>query len=474
MEFLKSLGENAISVADIVKEYQLWRGGCYEKLTKINAHATRTAISKDGILQIYKMLYDCWYDYLLSRWPNGFSALQQQKLKKFFSIEKYRKENMTPQDCADFVHYGYDTILKNTGLRLMHSQQGNDPVIDDSGVYPDFMHCCPFEAAGSLDCRLYLNVKPHNIAPLCEALLKKCFAKRQRIYFKFWTNDNRNDTFLIYCGYSTVQKKIELLREIRKEQPELFEGCENINPLLVNIDGFIGFGEEPKYEHSSYNSERADAIGEFVADVVTPKVVEERKKIGNYTGKIQTSKGESLLLEDYLVYRIETSFRETVEKNLEAIEKGMLPRKFTAAGRDAIESYIALQKKLYSYCLAGMPAVIKQQIRDIAKNYLEGLKNGYNTSISSLKIPTNDFNLFPTSKRADLERLIKENGSIDYFFPIEIDLQNKLFDVFGSTARIESLITDEALAPYLEKHHVSSKHPMINTETEEMIENQDA
>ena len=47
-----------------------------------------------------------------------------------------------------------------------------------------------------------------------------------------------------------------------------------------------------------------------------------------------------------------------------------------------------------------------------------------------------------------------------------INLKENLFDGFGSEARIESVITDEALEPYFKNHHVSTLVPSLNIESE--------
>lgn len=473
IDFLNNIEANNVSMAEIIKKYKLWKKPAYNELTKINAHNTNSTISPQHIINIYKQIYDYWYDYILSIGPKKFTPEQRDKIKAFLSMEKYKKENMTPEKCYSFIHYEYDTLLKGTGIRPAQSQANNQPPITNGGeVTTDFIHCMPFEQPKDIACRLYLNIKPEHICVLSEKLIKMCFDKRIRLYFKYWTKDNRNDTFLIYTNYEQIQDMINILKQIKKENPKIFEGCENINPLLTNIENFIGFGEEPKYKKSSFNDERASAIDEFSKDVVEKEIVKERKRIANYTDTISTSQGHSLSLENYLIYRLEQSFKETILQRQKDIVNRKYPRQYVRWGTKAISSYIEIENKIYRTCMNTLPPFVKQQIQEQAKQYLDGLRKGYNVFIKPIRFPTQNLDLFSPINRDIFNNDLNKNGHLDYEFYINLDMQEKLFSVFGSDKRIEKIITDEALAPYLAKHHVSSEHLSLNTETEKYLNQQ--
>ena len=467
VDFLSGIEGNQTSVAEFIKKHKLWSGDCYNDITRINSRSTNTPIHPQDIFRIYKSIYDSWYDYIKGLNFTNMDSNRKMKIQYFLTLEKYKKERMTPEDCYRFVHFDYDQVLKGTGVRPAHAQNGMDGILDGKGnVYSDFVHCMPFDRPTDVSCRLYLNMKPENIATLTEMLLKKAYAKRTRVYFKFWTNDNRNDTFLIYTNYDQVQRIIGILKEIQKENPKIFYGCENINPMLTNLEGFIGYGEEPEYKHSSFNRERADAIDEFSRDLI----IEERKRIGNDQNWIRTSTGEKLYLEDYLVYRLEQSFKETIIQHQKDILNRRYPRFYAKHGDGSIRAYIDIENKIYNKCMNELPPFVKEQIREQAKRYLEGLKRGEKVYIQSIKFPTQNRDLFPTSNEENLKYHMQKHGYLTYDFRIDIKLEEKLFSVFRSYDRFEMATTDEALAPYLEKHHVSSKNPSLNLETEHLIE----
>lgn len=291
INFLNSLKLKNTSVADIVKKHSLFKGITYNKLVKINAQNTNAAIAPQQIKNIYKSIYDCWHTYLTQINLDNFERKQKNKIKWFLLQNKYKPQNMSADDCYQFMHHGYDKVLNDCGIRPMICQNNNqEPINTNGAVYPDFIHCAPFQRFENTACRLYLNVKPENIAGLTDKLLQKCLDKRYRVYFKFWTNDNRNDTFLIYTNYNRVQKMVSILKEIKAESPQLFDGCQNINPLLTNIDNFIGFSEEPQYKHSSFNSERANAIEEFCRDVILKQLKNTNQITEQQLDKLITDK----------------------------------------------------------------------------------------------------------------------------------------------------------------------------------------
>ena len=441
-DFFDSINLNNASIAEIVKSHKLWKirgvDSLYDQLTKICAHNTNSTIEIPQLLRVYKYVYDCWYGYVQRNYQRrGLNQNQQKQIEAFLSEEKFKKENMSDMDCYDFVHYDFDKYLNDSGIvRPMNSQDGNRPVVTDDGeIREDFLHCYPFELDEDISCRLYLNIKPENILELVEKLVEKSYDKRCRVYFKFWTNDSRNDPFLIYTNYKKISKFIEIIQEIKHENPKLFEGCEQINPFLTTIDGFIGFGEEPKYKkRSSFNLERAQAISDFSWEVLDKVISEELKKIGNYSGV-------NLNLEQYLIYRLESSFKETL----------MMRQYDTKQGK-----YIKIEKQIYEACKNELPQHVKLQIQEMVKNYIKDLKDGRSRRLPKIRFPISDPELY-------------QNGYTDYAIAIDINLKEKLFDVFGSEARIESMITDEALAPYLKNQHISSKCPSLNIESEDAL-----
>ena len=109
-----------------------------------------------------------------------------------------------------------------------------------------------------IDARIYLNLKPKNIVKLCDILIKKSIEKELPLLFKIAYDNKRNDNFVLYSSYEFMPEFINLIKDTKRKNPELFEDCKVKNPFMATLFGYMGFGEEPIYD--SYNSIRSDLL----------------------------------------------------------------------------------------------------------------------------------------------------------------------------------------------------------------------
>ncbi len=466
IEFLKNVDEK--SKVDIVKfaksilPRMMQETSTYSVITELNINQTDAHIDRKTLLSFYKAIYDQWYDYYSKINEEKLSGKISEAIKKIKTDPRFKKENMSPLDCEKFIFETYDKEFKDSGIQPLQTQSGRK--ISDH--YDDFIHVYPFLPPRDINCRLYLNLKPENAIKLGEILTEKCMKKRYRVYFKLWTGMNdRNDTFLIYTGYKKVQEFVNILKEIKSEHPDLFVGAEKSSGLLPMIDGFIGFGEEPQYRHSSFNFERGEALDEFFRD----RIKEEAKRIGNYKGYIRNSKDEDLSLKEYIKYLITESFKEALNDRQREIKNHQFPDTYTTEKQ--IKAYIEIQDKIYKACRDELPEFVEQYIDEKVEFIIEDLKKGVMPESKSFSIPfkTRLFSLFNYGERY-IKHIKENNQYLNYYFKIDLDLKEKLFDIFSSKVRIGSKITKENLKPYFEKHYVSIERPYLNTESEIELE----
>ncbi len=460
--FLKNIeSENKIDLVEFAKKilpYKMLGYRSYDILTSFNKNQSNKPIKKNDLLVFYKNIYDAWFDYVSNLDENKYYGKTYESIIRIKTDKRFKKNNMTPSDCEKFIFEGYDKEFSGSGLRFLQSQ--SKELVDKD--FSDFVHVYPFGMPRNIHCRLYLNLKSENILELCEILTKKCYQKHFRIYYKFWTGMNdRNDTFLIYTNYKRVQDIIDILKNIKSEKPELFVGAENSNGMLHMIDGFIGFGEEPSYKHSSFNSERGDAMDEFFGELFK----KQAKQIGNYTGTIHNSRGDDLNLQEYLKYLLKKSFRETIHARQTEILNRQYPEIYKT--NDEIKNYIEIQTKIYEICKNKLPDFLEKQIDDNVVKIIEMLKSGKFPNNIKLIFKTRRISLFNFSENYAKE-LIKKYGSLDYYFQLDLNLRQKLFSVFDVKNKIDSQISESSLKPYFEKHHISFVRPYLNTE--EVIE----
>lgn len=423
------------------------RYSAYDTLTTTVKNPEPSTVCSQDLIDFSKIVYDCWYDYICETSPETVSNKPQLNPQK-----------MPAEKCYEYIFGERAELFMSTGLHPMLSQSKEDPSAGDK-LHSDFIHVMPYGAPKDISCRLYLNLLPENAMKLGEILLKDGLKNKRKTYFKFSTENSRNDTFLIYTNYHKVQEFVDLLRQIKTQRPELFEGCENAFPTMPMIDGFIAFGEEPKYAHSSYNLERANAIDEFYAGLERAEI----EAIGNYSSTIKTSDGQQLGLEEYLKYRIRKSFIETVYGTKKDIEAGIYPKRYRRTPAK-IANYIEVENKIFEKCKDGFPDFLEEQLDENVRSIIKELKEGRVVAVPEFEFKTKKNNLSMYGQEI-ADEIIAEQGYIAYYKKVNIDLKEKLFNVFGVREKIYSKISEEGVSPYFIKHHISPELPFLNIET---------
>ena len=115
--------------------------------------------------------------------------------------------------------------------------------------------------------RLYINTDYASLYKIMNLFTEKCLQRQIPFYYKFIPDGgSRDDTIPIYSDTEHLLDYIEILKEIKKENPDInfYEP-----PILSGkIDGFIGYGSEPDEEilgrRESFNNVRADLIQDTI------------------------------------------------------------------------------------------------------------------------------------------------------------------------------------------------------------------
>lgn len=152
--------------------------------------------------------------------------------------------------------------------------------MDELVVHPHVLK--PWQGIGSSDHdeihhRLYLNVKAEDEIDMAMKFVEKCDQKDLPIELKFFRLDSdRRDSFVIYVPGEELSSYIDMLREIKEENPSLVAKVGEPPIFTGNIDGWIGYGSEKidSYESSSYHAERLKVINDSITDVLRSYVKE--------------------------------------------------------------------------------------------------------------------------------------------------------------------------------------------------------
>jgi hypothetical protein len=366
------------------------------------------------------------------------------------------KKSLNPEECRKFFFEFWPT--KFNGHAPIFSQDGNNIVTQNNTVEPNFVHVMPI-GLKKINCRLYFNTTPENSCKFGELLLEASAKNNIPIYFKFDTEGCRNDSMLIYTNYEQVQEIVNIVKKIEKKYPKLFIGANKSGVFTAKIDDIISYGEEPQYKHSSFNSERSEAIESFIA--------KEKQKackfIGNFNGKLQNSQWELLNLKEYIIYRLSSSFLDTLEQTQQNIRQGNFPR---FVNQQNVQDYISIETNIYEQCKKEIPVNIMSQFQDAAEKIVKDLKQGFSPNTPHIQFATKRTSLIKNQIEA---KSMKEKGFFIYNHPINLNLERKLFDVFDIQSKILNDVTEDKLQPFFDDHHCSLRKPYLNTETEQEL-----
>lgn len=180
-----------------------------------------------------------------------------------------------------------------------------------------------------VDHRLYLNTENIDTYKVMELFRNKCKERELDYHFKFSDRGDRDDTIVIYSDDKKLSKYLEILEEIKKEEPEIIKRAQTPPMLTGKIDGWIGYGSEPSLDENgkntkSFNSSRSGIIQNAISKE-TIKWIRENKELT----KEDTGLNEYLTkqifddIKDKDKYRMDKSFDEPEfqEKLLKRLEK---------------------------------------------------------------------------------------------------------------------------------------------------------
>ena len=176
-----------------------------------------------------------------------------------------------------------------------------------------------------VDHRLYLNTENSDTYKVMELFRNKCKERELDYHFKFSDRGDRDDTIVIYSDDRKLSKYLEILEEIKKEEPEIVKRAQTPPMLTGKIDGWIGYGSEPSLDENgkntkSFNSSRSGIIQNAISKE-TIKWLRENKELTK----------EDTGLNEYLTKQIFDKIKEfniddiNIEVDSEMIQRAFRP-----------------------------------------------------------------------------------------------------------------------------------------------------
>ena len=326
---------------------------------------------KDNLIEIIKAgIYDDQYVYGkiqdVYRINNGKKRNEELE-KKFYERNKQKYLKNHPNSVTDLDEDG-----KRKWMRI---QKNPNPFAFGA---PGFYHIyskklfnktSKEEQLEKVRHRFYVNVSldhTHEFAMLFE---DKCEKAGIPYHYKF-SAVKRSDMFIVYANTLYLDKYLEILREIKKENPELCSHTGKPPVLTGVIDGWIGYGSEPAINDEikaeaeakgedakqfSFTDLRAKAISKVVKEI-SREIIEN-----NLNTKIDYH-GKQILFKEYIAIKAAEQAYQEISPSIEKVYK----------------DHPNVQRKDY-----------KSEIIKKAKNNVDFLINAYFNDREKLKIDYN-------------------------------------------------------------------------------------
>lgn len=111
----------------------------------------------------------------------------------------------------------------------------------------------------TIEHRLYINNDKKYTHRIAALFTEKCRQRNIPFYYKYNEGKDRDDTIVIYSDIEHLTDYISILKEMKKENPQLMSNIHEPPMLTGRIDGWIGYGADPKGK-TSYTFKRTNSM----------------------------------------------------------------------------------------------------------------------------------------------------------------------------------------------------------------------
>lgn len=264
-------------------------GGFYSKLinTVQKEHVNGQYYVKDAD-KFYSMMFNKWKNSIVSMTKDDFDELYRRGSfgLDFIKMREYLKSvpDVSTMEEANEIFSGskVDAELKKALDKYKWSSFG-----ENSG----WVHVCSRYLTAKKDeypnveHRLYLNTESLDTYKMITLFVQKCDEYHLPYYFKFDEYADRDDTIVVYSSTENLSKYIDILEEIKRENPLLVSRIKKPPVLTGQLDGFIGYGSEPLKTSDgklqSFNGVRSKIIEDVLSKLFRKYVGDNYDSIRN-------------------------------------------------------------------------------------------------------------------------------------------------------------------------------------------------
>lgn len=226
----------------------------YEKIISYGAENQGKRVEKQDMRKLLTKFYDIWWHNWLIPKSKMSNCYPKDRIEYFANQKEFNPDSKYRLE--DILEIIDEMDIQNLLEDSCRFQGDHFLIFDTSFFTADREHY----ARQFYEAKLYLNINLTNRPKLAEKLINKAILKDIPLVFKFAFDDERTDNFVMYANFIDMKKTIDMVEEVKRENPSLFEGSKIYNPLVAKYKEYIGVGEESIY--GSYNSARCDILNE--------------------------------------------------------------------------------------------------------------------------------------------------------------------------------------------------------------------
>lgn len=324
----------------------------------------------------YTVDSDEFYAMLFNKWKNSIVSMTKEQ---FIELNKSGSYDADFVPMREFLKTIPDIKTRKEAHDIIYGKHNNSEVEnalmkyrwDSFGDGPGWTQVASRYLTAKKDPsikaehRLYIDTESVDTYKLLNILVKKFDQHNLPYYFKFDEYADRDDTIVIYATTELLPKYVELLKEIKIENPDLISRIKQPPLLTGKIDGWFGYGTEPgkdlNGEGQSFNSLRTKVIEPVMDEIIINWIMNHINMQINYQGEIVNFK-------DYIVKKCVEKLVDNYESSFKSSEKW---HKDEAIKRGTVYSEKDLIIKK-GYSLQDIKSsVFKENVFKIIKKYID-------------------------------------------------------------------------------------------------------
>ena len=339
--------------------------------------------------EFYSMIFNNWKNNFISITENEYAAMTSDNLDKFIKLRNYLETISDIHTEEEFNNIISNLKSNSDFSELVKNFWGSSSTFFDSWTYVQSSKInVGLSTPLPTEHRLYLNFEQEDLFKVITLFIKKCNEYDIPYDFKFDKESSRNDDIVIYSHSSLLTKYVDILGEIKRENPELVSRAKETPLLTGKIDNWIGYGSEPlpiDGDLRSFNGVRAEALETTIDQIAKQWVLEHQDMSLNYNGYLMkvTDLISLKVLDSFMFF-----YKERIEHGIELHwsqhlkkDKGVKWRDVRQQLCEENEEFLLLDNPLFK-------VKILPKIREYVERNLSLLLSNRENEIEILEIET--------------------------------------------------------------------------------------